>query len=562
MTMTENTGVAGSGITSGWLAAVPFAERTVGRVLERAAAARPDEALFLFERRDYTLGEVNARVDVLARNLRAAGVGRGTRVALLMATGPEYLYGWFALAKLGAVEVPINTAYRGELLRHQLDKAQVSLAVADQGPLFDAVDAVRGDVPSLAEVLSFPGTYSELLEEPEQGHSDSPGDNGTADSGADRSVPPEGPAPDDVACVLYTSGTTGPSKGVLLSHHQQVAFGHFFAEITGLGPRDVLLNYSPFFHISGKFATLGCLLTGARMVLRSRLTIERFWDEAREFGITAFVAIGGVCHMLHGRTPREDDADNPVRVVYAVPAPAEIYHDFEKRFGVKIVEAYGSTETNLIVNSSLQESRPGACGRANPIFDVRIVDEDGNEVPDGVSGEVVVGSPDPLLLSAGYDGLPEATAKAWRGGRFHTGDRAVRDETGALWFKDRIKDSIRRRGENISSYEVERLVNSHPAVAESAAVGAPSDLGEEEVRVVVVLRDGVRVTAEDLFLHYADSMPYHMVPRFIDIVDELPRTPTDKVEKYKLRTAGVGPNTWDSAVAGWRMTRTGPIRTA
>jgi carnitine-CoA ligase len=244
-----------------------------------------------------------------------------------------------------------------------------------------------------------------------------------------------------------------------------------------------------------------------------------------------------------------------------VPAPAEIYHDFEARFGLKLVEAYGSTETNLIVNSSLSESLPGSCGRPNPVFDVRVVDESGGDVPDGAAGEVVVGCSDPLLLSLGYDGLPEATAAAWRGGCFHTGDRAVRDASGALWFKDRTKDAIRRRGENISSYEVERLVNGHPAVAESAAVGAPSELGEEEVRVVVVLRDGAAASPEDLYLHYAASMPYHMVPRFIDIVAELPRTPTDKVEKYKLRSAGVGETTWDATAAGWRMTRDGPVRT-
>ncbi|HZZ52005.1 MAG TPA: AMP-binding protein [Pseudonocardia sp.] len=548
MATAQGRDTAGSGIISGWLAEMPFTERSVSRVLERAAAQRPNDVLFIFDRREYLLAEVDAQVNALARNLRDAGVSRGTRVALLMETSPEYFYGWFAVAKLGAIEVPINTAYRGELLRYQLDKARVSVAVADRGPLLDAVEAVRGDVPSLTEVYDSPGAYTQLLGEPGRDHPDS-------------GPVAESPAPGDIACVIYTSGTSGPSKGVLLSHHQQVAFGHLFAEITGLGPRDVLLNYSPFFHISGKFATLGCLLTGARMVLRSRLSIERFWDEVREFGITAFIAIGGVCHMLHGRTPRDDDADNSVRLVYAVPAPAEIYHDFEQRFGLKIVEAYGSTETNLIVNSSLSESLPGACGRANPIFDVRIVDAHDHDVPDGVSGEIVVSCADPLLLSIGYDSMPEATENAWRGGRFHTGDRAVRDETGALWFKDRIKDSIRRRGENISSYEVERLVNSHPGVAESAAIGAPSELGEDEVRVVVVLRDGAGVSAEELFLHYAESMPYHMVPRFIDIVDELPRTPTDKVEKYKLRTAGVGPDTWDSAAAGWRMTRTGPIRT-
>ncbi|GAA2436370.1 hypothetical protein GCM10010191_58920 [Actinomadura vinacea] len=252
MTVTMDSATPGSGITSGRLAAVPFEERTVGRVLERATAARPDEVLFLFERREYPLRGVDAQVDLLARNLHAAGVGQGTRVALSMATSPGYLYGWLALAKLGAVEVPINTAYRGELLRYQLDKAKVSLAIADQGPLLDAIEAVRGDVPSLTGVLSFPGTYSDLLGTPDDAH-----------PATDEAPAWDGPAPGDIACALYTSGTTGPSEGVLLTHHQQVAFGHFFAEINGLGPDDVLLNYSPFFHISGKFATLGCLLTGA-----------------------------------------------------------------------------------------------------------------------------------------------------------------------------------------------------------------------------------------------------------------------------------------------------------
>ena len=515
-------------------------------LLQRATADDPDRTLFIWEGVEYTLAQVAHRVHVLARNLQAKGVGRGTRVALFMEISPEYLFSWFAIAQLGAVEVPINTAYRGELLHYQLDKARATLLVADEGPLSTAVQAVVDRLPRLGEVLVFPGSYSPLL---------------ANDLDVD-SLSVVGPAPSDVSCVLYTSGTTGPSKGVLLTHHHQVSFGHFFANIAGVGPEDVILNYSPFFHISGKFITLACLLTGARMVLRRRLSIERFWSEAREYGITTFVAIGGVCHMLHGRTPRDDDADNPIRVVYAVPAPAEIYEDFERRFDLKIVEAYGSTESNLVVNSSLHESTPGPCGRANRVFDVTVVDPDDEAVPAGQAGEIVIGCADPLLLSAGYDNLPEVTEKAWRGGRFHTGDRAYIDDTGALWFSDRIKDSIRRRGENISSYEVERMVNAHPAVTESAAIGAPSELGEEEVRVAVVLREGAHADPEELFLYYAESMPYHMVPRYIDILDSLPRTPTDKIEKYKLRTAPIGPATWDAAHAGWRATRTGPVRTS
>ena len=532
----------GSGITSGRLADVPFAERTVGRLLERAAQARPDDVFVTHDRVDHTLAEVNARVDVLAAGLRARGVGPGSRVGLLMATGVEYLYGWFALAKLGAVEVPINTAYRGELLAHQLHRARVGMVIADRGSLADAVDAVRGEVPTITEVLTFPGGYSDLLD----------GDAAEVQAAA---------APSDVACVLYTSGTTGPSKGVLVSQHQQVVFGHLFAEITGLRADDVMLNYSPFFHISGKFTTLGCLLSGARMVLRTRLSIERFWDEVREYGITGFVAIGGVCHMLHGRAPRPDDADNPVRVVYAVPAPAEIYHDFERRFGLKLVEAYGSTETNLIVNSSLTESLPGACGRPNPVFDVRVVDSSGDEVPDGASGEIVVRSRTHCCSRSATTACRRRPRRrgAAGGSTPGTGPSATRAARCGSRTGSRTPSAVAARTSRPTrSSAWSTGTRRSPS---RAAVGAPSELGEEEVRVVVVLRDGAAASPEDLYLHYAASMPYHMVPRYIDIVDALPRTPTDKVEKYKLRSAGVGETTWDASAAGWRTTRDGPVRT-
>jgi crotonobetaine/carnitine-CoA ligase len=217
----------------------------------------------------------------------------------------------------------------------------------------------------------------------------------------------------------------------LISHHQLAVLGWRFAEITGLGSADVVLNYSPFHHVAAKFQTLGCLLAGCRMVIRERLSVGHFWTEVRRYGITHVVAIGGVCHMLYAKPRRADDAENSLRVVYAVPAPAEIYEAFEQRFGVKLVEAYGSTETNLVVATSLEESDPGTCGRRSPLFELRVADADDREVPPGEVGEVQVRAADPLLLSAGYDDMPETTEEAWRGGWFHTGDRGTIDADGA-----------------------------------------------------------------------------------------------------------------------------------
>ena len=526
----------------------PFDRRTIAHLLAETAQARGDDVFYRWQGRPVTVGEVDRTANRLARGLAGRGIGPQDRVAVMMGNGPEYLALWFALAKAGAVEVPINTAYRGDLLADQLRRARVVMAVADEDHARE-IGAVAGGLPDLREVVvnGAPGAgrdaYAALLD---------PSDEPPA-------TLPEAVAP---ACIIYTSGTTGPPKGVLISHHHELSFGAYWSDIVALGAGHVVLNYLPYFHIAGKFLTTACLLTGAEMVLVPRLSVERFWDEARAEGVTHFIAVGGVCNMLHGRAPREDDADNPVEVVYAVPAPAEIYEDFQRRFGLELVECYGATETNLVLYTRLDESVPGSCGRVNPDFEVRISDAHGQEAPVGEAGEILVRPRVAHTTMSGYDGMPERTLEAWEGLWFHTGDRARRDEDGRFWFLDRMKDSIRRRGENISSFEVERLVGGHPAVAEVAAVGVPSELGEEEVKVVVVARDGADVDPAALLRHCAEHMPYFMVPRYIEVVSELARTPTNKVEKYRLRAAGITPGTWDCEAAGWRMTRRGLERLA
>jgi crotonobetaine/carnitine-CoA ligase len=511
-----------------FLESIPVERRSVGALLEAAAAEHPSRVYYTWRGRPSTLADVDDRATRLAAGLVAAGVEPGDAVVVLMDNSPRYPDVWFALSKIGAVEVPINTAFRGELLRHQLDNANARLAIVDDR-YRDTVAEVAGDALRIVEATELP------------------------ESGEPLAIDVDVAA---VGAVLYTSGTTGPSKGVMLSHHQQTSFGMFYSQIAGVSGDDVVLNYLPHFHIAGKFLSISCLLTGARMVLRERLSVSTFWDDVRAEGVTNFIAVGGVCHMLAAQPERPDDADNPVRLVYAVPAPAEIYDDFERRFACKLVEAYGSTEANLVLFTGRDEHVPGSCGRPNPAFDVRLIDDAGDEAAEG---EIVVRPRRPLLMFSGYLGMPDATERAWTDGWFRTGDRARVDPDGYFWFMDRIKDSIRRRGENISSFEVERLLCHHPGVAEAAAVPASSELGEDEVLVFLVARPGVDLDAEEVFRFCAQTMPYFMVPRYIEVVPELVRTPTNKVAKYELRAQGVSPTTWDAEAAGVRVTRTGDV---
>jgi crotonobetaine/carnitine-CoA ligase len=264
--------------------------------------------------------------------------------------------------------------------------------------------------------------------------------------------------------------------------------------------------------------------------------------------------------ILHKQPPRDDDADNPVRLGFGAPCPPEIFADFERRFGVRLTEIYGSTEVSIVTDMPPWDRKIGTAGNESENYQVAVVDALDEPVPTGTTGEIVVRPKKPGWMLDGYHRMPEATASSWRNLWFHTGDRGHLDDEGFLTFVDRVKDSIRRRGENISSFEVETLVLQHPAVSEAVAVATPSPVGEDDVWVLVRLRDGAALTPEDLLMHCAAVMPYFMIPRWLDVVDDFPRTPTAKVEKYKLRADGPGATSWDREAHGWRVTRTGLVR--
>ncbi len=519
----------------------------LGALLEKRAGEAPDDVFFTWGDDAFTHARFNASVNRMARNLLQAGIGKGCGVAVLMETSLEYLQLWFALAKIGAIEVPINSAYRGDLLAHVLITSEASVCVVD-GKFAAELAQVLPQTGKVETVFvldgALPGSHGDVTA---RDFADLLAANDETDIEADLHY-------SETGGIIFTSGTTGPSKGVLLSHRYLVAYGVMYAQINGLKRDDVIFNYMPFFHLAAKFLTIATLASGCRMHLEKKLSISNFWDTVRQYGITNFVAVGGVCNMLLSSPPSPDDRNTPIRTIYAVPDPADIHREIEERFDCSLTTVFGSTEVGLPLFRGVDDSyQSGSCGRESPYYDVRIFDENDTPLPAGEVGEIVVRPKQAFLTGSGYVNMPDKTVEAWRNLWMHSGDRGYVDEDGWFYFVDRATDSIRRRGENISSYEVEQLVAKHAAVAEVAAVATPSEVGEDEVWVQVILRSGHAVTHEELLAHCEQVMPYFMIPRVIEIVDDFPRTPTAKVAKYKLRDAGPGAGAWDYQDNGWKL---------
>ena len=528
------------------------------RLLESKAEDAPAGRLIVGGTQALTRGELDDLANRVACALIEAGLGRGERCAVMMDNSGDYIGTWLGISKAGGVEVPLNTAYRGTILAHVLKTADVSIVIADAS-YASVLAEVLPDCPTIRLCI--------VRQTQTEGGNEPPSLAGLPTRSFASFLPATARRPDvdvhfsDPACILFTSGTTGVSKGAVISHRQLMAFGITYQTIVRATPDDVFYNYLPFFHVAAKFIFMAAVLSDARMVLRERLSINEFWSDVRRHSCTVTTAVGGVCNMLYARPDRPDDADNPMRLVYAVPIPHEIKSRFEDRFGVQLVEGYGSTECNIVSWTSVEEPAPwGSCGRPSPFYDVRIVDEYGRDLTDGTSGEIVVRGRTPYLLMDGYFGMPAETVEVFRQQWFHTGDRGRIDAAGWLYFIDRMKDAIRRRGENISSYEVEQTVLRHPDVAEAAAIAVPAQFQEDEMKLIVVRRAEATLTEEELFTWCADMLPGFMVPRLIEFKADLPRTPTLKIRKVELRAANDAAACWDCEEHGYRIKAHGIVK--
>jgi carnitine-CoA ligase len=362
-------------------------------------------------------------------------------------------------------------------------------------------------------------------------------------------IPAAAVKPGDTLAILYTSGTTGPSKGVCCPHAQYFWYGANSAAILRVGADDVLCTSLPLFHINALNSFAQALLTGARQVVEGRFSVSGFWTSLARHEATVTYLLGAMVPMLLSREPSPAERAHKVRTALGPGVPAHLFETFRARTGIALVEGYGSTETNFVI-ASVGTDKPGGMGVLRPGFEARIVDENDTELPPGSPGELVLRADEPFAFSTGYLGMPEQTVEAWRNLWFHTGDRVVRDADGRFHFVDRLKDAIRRRGENISSFEVEQVLLSHPAVATAAVFPVRSELAEDEVMAAIVVKPGESLTGEALVRFCEPRLPAFAVPRFVEVLPDLPRTENGKVQKYRLRERGVSPTTWDREAAG------------
>ena len=516
---------------------------TLAAVLEAQAAALGEQPFLRFEGRTLSFAELDRCVNRTANGLARLGVAPGVGVAIMMPNSPEWLFSYFATQKLGAYAVPVNVALKGEGLRHVLDHSDAVVLVThpDYVP---AVAALRPALPKLREIVVDTTNTT-----------DAPADfrppEGWRTLAELMAAPVTSPgvevAPGGISSLLYTSGTTGAPKGVVNRYDPGTIAGiRLFG--AALAPDDVLYTCLPLFHANAlSLTSIRSLVCGRQMVLSRRFSASRFWDELRRYGVTTFNALGAMIPILMKQPERPNDAENPVRVVFSAACPASVWAAFEERFGVRIIEGYAAVDGAGFAVFNFGQSPKGSIGK--PSMAYRIVDEDGSDAPPGRPGELWFRIDDPKRRRVEYYKNEAASEEKVRDGWLRTGDLVSADEQGNLYFVDRKTDSMRRRGENISSWEVEREINAHSAVLESAVFGVPSELGEDEVMAVVVPKEGHVLEPADLVRHCEGRMAGFMVPRYVEIRDALPKTETHRIQKAALKRDGVSPRTWDREAA-------------
>lgn len=509
---------------------------TVPAVLDRRAEQHPDRVMMSIAGVDLTFEQMRRRSRAAANMLAGLGVGRGDCVALFTATCPEWVYFWLGAARIGAVSAAVNAANKGDFLLHtlRLSRAKVILTDAERRP---RVDEVADQLDTVTDVVVQDDSLTDAL-------------CGTADHPVTDC--PAGPA--DVGVLFYTSGTTGPSKAVATTWHYLFSVAATASSAWEFRSGEALWTAMPLFHLSAAPSVLAPMLVGGTTVLAKAFHPGEVWDDIRASGAIGFAGAGAMVSMLQNLPADPRDAQLPLRFISAAPIGADSYRDIEKRYGCRIVTMYGMTEAfPIAVKAVAEEGVPGTSGRPNPNFDVRIVDEHGNPLPPGAVGEIACRAKYPHVMSEGYvsQGSRVDPHPEW----FRTGDLGRFDADQNLTYVDRVKDSLRRRGENVSSVEVETVVMRHPAVADAAAVGVPSELGEDDILLIVTLRPGSTLDCAELLDFCAARMPYFCVPRFVEVVDELPKNGIGRIRKDLLRSRGLNPGAWDREKEGYIVGR-------
>ncbi len=541
---------AGRGEWSDWYRRENPEDWVLPSILRTRAEEHPDRPYFRFQHGEWiSYAQMLGRSNRVANALGAHGLGLGDVVATQLPNMEPHLEIWFGILSSGATQCPINTAYRGDFLSWaiSLPKARM-LIIADA--FLAELDAVMDDLPLLERVVVVPteAAHGPDPRRPWETYEEFLGNVDDHDPGIVLSWTGD-------ARIMFTSGTTGRSKGVIKQHASDYFSGRTYCEVCEVTADDVLYSCLPLFHSNAQvLGAFPAMIAGARIQFDTRYSSTRFWTSVTECQATLLNTVSAINYFIWNTESSGLDRAHKVTRIMAMPAPKDIYWDFQERFGIRFIEGYGLTETGMVTyHPPGAEPRPGSCGIATPGFEVTVV-EPGTDRPlaSGLQGEIVVDMKLPNIVMRAYVGMPEKTAEDFRNLKLHTGDLGEMDDEGYLYFKDRLKDYIRRRGENVSSVEVERTVMSHPEVLEAAAIGVHAHEGasaEDEILICVVTRSGA-LTPRELANYLEPKMPHFAIPRYIRFMEHLPKTPTERVRKVELREQGVTPDTYDRGMEG------------
>lgn len=541
------------------LAAYPFEDRVPVRLFQ--ALARTDQDLIIDAKTGRRIGyaELGARANALSELLESLGVVSGDRVAWSAPTGPDAIIIWMAVAQLGAIDVGVGDVLKGPLLDHVLNDSAPTALVIDPtmtAGLASLTAQRRNDFPGIV----FTRAPQEAV--------------GEKEIVLDLSAPLEDKVsskvfdvPIDVrepATIIYTSGTTGPSKGVLLCHHQQFFTGATYTEYFRIDQGAILYHYSPFNHVSGRQLVVAAMITNSLLVMQERFSIGGFWKDINTHKVTHSITLGSAVPLLMSSKDPTARNEGSLRYVWASPALPQLYAEFAAKYDLKVISPYGSTETGTVVEPGIFPDDPGPAGnsgRRPEYFELEVVDDNDRVCPPGVVGEIVVRPKLPWTTFVGYLGRDGATAQTIRNYWYHTGDLARIDEDGWMFFVDRKQDFMRVKGENVSSIELEQILLTHEDVTDCAIVPVKGEMADNEILAIIVASNGAKAFALEAFFEWcASQVPHYMVPRYVRVLEDMPRGHSGKVEKHKLKMEGVTLTTWDSSAAGLRATRNGVSR--
>jgi len=503
--------------------------------------------------------QTNKLSNKIANGLLKLGISKGDKVAVYMPNSDDYVITWFGILKMGAVMVPINTAYKMDFLQYIIDSSDSKvLFIAEE--YLDRMPSIAKRIPQLKHVIVWTRNGSEKFFrhgfnfKKMQSYTKFIDSQSSSEPGAEITFM-------DHARLMYTSGTTGRSKGVMRPCAADYSSARNYAEIMDVGPDDVCFTCLPLFHSNAMVMTVyPALIKGAKTVVEEKYSASQFWNWIKDHGVTNFNIVGTISYFLWNTPPVPEEKQHKVELVLGSPAPHDIIQDFMKRFNIKFMEGYGLTEIGQCTWTRPGEPfRVGSCGKEAPGYEIKIGNpETDEEVPIGEIGEILVRPRTPNVMLHYYNKMPEKTVQDFRNFWFHTGDAGRMDKDGYIYFVDRVKDYIRRRGENISSFEVEKIVSTYPDVKESAAIGIKADSGgyaEDELMIVIIPKKGKKMDPAKLLKFLEPKMPYFMIPRFIRVVKSLPKTGTQRVQKNKLREQGITKDTWDREKAGYKIKR-------